>query len=139
MYIILDKNLKRVATLDMASEDNIFWGETIQSQLADDATSSDGIAEAGFASSTDPNANSKSWNDTLSGLTMLADSPAAQYLKVGNHLAVYDQTNDRWRVYRIYTVDETMDTTSGTNLVSVEATNLLIWRLGKTVKGSLKM
>lgn len=133
MYIILDKNLKRVATLDMASEDNIFWGETIQSQLADDATSSDGIAEAGFASSTDPNANSKSWNDTLSGLTMLADSPAAQYLKVGNHLAVYDQTNDRWRVYRIYTVDETMDTTSGTNLVSVEATNLLIWRLGKTI------
>ena len=76
----------------------------------------------------DPNANSKSWNDTFTGLTMVADSPAAQYLKVGNHLAAYDQANDRWRVYRIYTVDETMDTTSGTNLISADAINLLIWR-----------
>ena len=62
---------------------------------------------------------------------MVADSPAAQYLKVGNHLAAYDQANDRWRVYRIYTVDETMDTTSGTNLISADAINLLIWRLGR--------
>ncbi|KZL38734.1 phage tail spike protein [Secundilactobacillus collinoides] len=133
MYIILDKNLKRVATLDTTSDDDVFWGETIQSQLADDATSSDSITESGFASSTDPNANSKSWNDTLTGLTMLADSPAAQYLVVGNHIAVYDQFNDRWRVYRIYTVDENISTATGAHLVSVDAINLLIWRLGKTI------
>lgn len=133
MYVILDKNLKRVATLDTTTDTNIFWGETIQQQLADDNSSNDSINEASLANTSDPNANSKSWNDTFTGLTMVADSPAAQYLKVGNHLAAYDQANDRWRVYRIYTVDETMDNTSGTNLISADAINLLIWRLGKTI------
>ena len=33
VYVILDKNLKRVATLDTTTDTNIFWGETIQQQL----------------------------------------------------------------------------------------------------------
>src|SRR5699024_5180146 len=112
----------RVATLTNESSTNMFWGETITTQIADDNSNSD---ELGDMESTfnrqDPNANSKSWNDTLDGLTMLQSSPASQHLKVGNHIAVFDPIRQHWHVYRIYQTDETIDTVSGAHLVTADA------------------
>ncbi|AFS00595.1 MULTISPECIES: phage tail spike protein [Lentilactobacillus] len=134
MYIILDKNLKRVATLSTNSDANPFWGEVVERQIADDnSNSDDGITGVSTFNSTDPNANSKSWNDTLTGLTMLQSAPAAQYLTVGNSVAVYDDVHNHWRIYRIYQVDENIDATSGAHLVTVDAINLAIYKLNKTI------
>lgn len=132
-YVILDKNFKRVATLSATGDHNYFWGDSIQRQIADDNSSNDEIAGVDTFNSTDPNANSKSWNDTIDGLTMLRNEPAAQFLQQGNYLAVYDDVKDHWRPYRIHTVTESIDQVSGAHLVSVSAVNAAIWKLGKTV------
>lgn len=132
-YVVLDKSMKRVATLDPAGDTNYFWGDTINRQIADDNSSNDDIVGVDSFNSNDPNANSKSWNDTIDGLTMMQDEPAAQYLREGNYLAVYDDVTDRWRAYRIHTVTEPIDQTSGVHLVTVSAVNAAIWKLGKTV------
>lgn len=133
MYVILDSQLKRLASLDVHTDNNHFWGETIERQIADTDTENDELAGVDTFNSTDPNANSKSWNDVITGLTMPASEPAAGYLKEGNHIAVYDSVADHWRLYRIHTVTESIDQTSGTHLVSADAVNLAIWKLGKTV------
>lgn len=112
----------------------MFWGETLTQQIADDNANSDelGDMESSF-NRQDPNANSKSWNDTLDGLTMLQSSPASKHLKIGNSIAVYDDVRQHWRAYRIYQTDETIDSISGAHLVTVDAINLAIYKLGKTV------
>lgn len=132
-YVVLDKNFKRVATLSATAENNYFWGDTLSQQIADDNSSNDEIAGVDTFNSTDPNANSKSWNDTIDGLTMLRSEPAAQYLQQGNYLTVYDDKTDHWRAYRIHTVTESIDSISGAHLVSISAVNAAIWKLGKTV------
>ena len=133
MYIILDKNLKRTNTLTLDDDTNLFWGETVERQIADDETNSDDVSAESTFNTTDPNANSKSWNDTINNLTVLADSPVASNLIVGNYIGVHDDTVNHWRIYRIYQTDETIDSTSGTHLKSCDAINLAIWRLGKTI------
>ncbi|WP_282803938.1 phage tail spike protein [Secundilactobacillus kimchicus] len=133
MYIILDTQLKRLATIDAKSDQNMFYGDTLTRQIADSSTSSDEISGVSTFNSTDPNANSKMWNDSLEGLTMVATDKAAGYLHEGYHLAKYDEYTDRWRIYRIHTVTENVDPTSGVHLVSVSAINLAIWKLGKTI------
>ena len=133
MYVILDKNLKRTNTLTLDDDTNLFWGETVERQIADDETNSDDISAESTFNTTDPNANSKSWNDTINNLTVLADSPVASNLIVGNYIGVHDDTANHWRVYRIYQTDETIDSTSGTHLRSCDAINLAIWKLGKTI------
>lgn len=134
LYVILDKNLKRVATISADSKDNVFWGDTVNRQIADDQANSDDLGDGiSTFNKTDPNANSKSWNDTLDGLTMAQDSPAAQYLQIGNHIAIYDDSCNHWHVYRIYQTDETIDTVSGRHLVTVDGINLAIYKLGKTI------
>jgi len=133
MYVILDKNLKRTNTLTLDDDTNLFWGETVERQIADDETNSDDISSESTFNTTDPNANSKSWNDTINNLTVLADSPVASNLIVGNYIGVHDDTANHWRVYRIYQTDETIDSTSGTHLKSCDAINLAIWKLGKTI------
>lgn len=133
MYVVLDKNLKRTNTLTIDDDTNIFWGETVERQIADDETNSDEISAESTFNTTDPNANSKSWNDTINNLTVLASSPVAPNLIVGNHIAVRDESTNHWRVYRIYQTDETIDSTSGTHLKTCDAINLAIWKLGKTI------
>jgi len=44
MYVILDKNLKRTNTLTLDDDTNLFWGETLERQIADDETNSDDIS-----------------------------------------------------------------------------------------------
>lgn len=132
-YVILDSKMKRVATLDATNDNNYFWSDTINRQIADDNSSNDDIVGVDSFNSNDPNANSKSWNDTIDGLTMLRDEPAAQYLRQGNYLAKYDDRTSRWRAYRIHTVTESIDQTSGAHLVAASAVNAAIWKLGKTV------
>ncbi|WP_219565535.1 hypothetical protein, partial [Staphylococcus haemolyticus] len=41
--------------------------------------------------------------------------------------------HNHWRIYRIYQVDETIDATSGAHLVTVDAINLAIYKLNKTI------
>ncbi|MGR6794200.1 phage tail spike protein [Levilactobacillus brevis] len=132
-YVILDKSMKRVATIDPTADNNYFWGDELSQQIADDNSNSDDISGVDTFNSTDPNANSKNWNDTLDGLTMLQSEPAAQYLREGNYIAKYDSTTDRWRVYRIHTVTEPEDQVSGAHLITVSAINAAIWKLGKTI------
>ncbi len=133
MYVILDAQLKRLATLDITTDANQFWGETVERQIADTDTENDELSGVDTFNSTDPNANSKSWNDVITGLTMLANAPAAGYLKEGNHISVYDSVTDHWRIYRIHTVTESVDEVSGSHIVTADAVNLAIWKLGKTV------
>lgn len=133
MYVILDKNLKRTNTLSIDDDVNLFWGETVEQQIADDETNSDDISAESTFNTTDPNANSKSWNDTINNLTVIASSPVAPNLIVGNYIAVHDDTENHWRIYRIYQTDETIDSTSGQHLKTCDAINLAIWKLGKTI------
>lgn len=70
---------------------------------------------------------------------MLQSAPAAQYLTVGNSVAGYDDVHNHWRIYRIYQVDENIDATSGAHLVTVDAINLAIYKLNKTIPPQKKL
>ena len=131
--VLLDKNLKRLGSISPNSDKNAFWGETINRQIADDSSSNDSISGLDTFNRTDPNANSKMWGDEISGLTMVQDAPMAKNLVVGNSIARYNDDIGKWEVYRIINTDETMEETTGRHLVIVEATNLAIWHLGKTI------
>lgn len=133
ILVLLDKNLKRVGTISPFSQENPFWGESFNRQIADDASSNDEITALDTFNQTDPNANSKMWGDELTGLTMAQDAPMAKNLVIGNSIARYNDDIGKWEIYRIITTDESIDETTGHHLVSVEATNLAIWHLGKTI------
>lgn len=133
ILILLDKNLKRVGTISPFSDKNPFWGETIKRQIADDSASNDSITALDTFNRTDPNANSKMWGDEISGLTMTKDAPMAKNLVIGNSIARYNKDIDKWIIYRIITTDEAIDEVSGRHLVTIEAVNLAIWHLGKTI------
>lgn len=133
ILVLLDKDLKRVGTISPYSQDNAFWGESFNRQIADDSSSNDEITALDTYNRTDPNANSKMWGDELTGLTMTQDAPMAKNLVIGNSIARYNDDIGKWEIYRIITTDESIDETTGRHLVSVEATNLAIWHLGKTI------
>lgn len=131
--VLLNKNLKRLGTISPYSDKNMFWGESFNRQIADDSSSNDSITGLDTYNRTDPNANSKMWGDEITGLTMTQDSPMAVNLVVGNSIARYNDDIGKWEVYRIINTDETIEETTGRHLVIVEATNLAIWHLGKTI------
>lgn len=133
ILVLLDKNLKRIGTISPSSQDNAFWGESFNRQIADDSSSNDEITALDTFNRTDPNANSKMWGDELTGLTMTQDAPMAKNLVIGNSIARYNEDIGKWEIYRIITTDESIDESTGRHLVSVEATNLAIWHLGKTI------
>ena len=133
ILVLLDKDLRRMGTIAPKSDHNGFWGETFKRQIADDSSSNDSISGLDTFNRTDPNANSKMWGDEMSGLTMLKSSPMASNLVIGNSIARYNRDNGKWNIYRIITTDESMNESTGNHIVTAEATNLAIWRLGKNI------
>lgn len=137
MYLILDRNLKRIGqlTLDNAPGSCPFWGDEINQQLADedsDLTADDlGSESVSEFNAVDPHANTKNWLHTLNSINVPYGYPETEMIKLGNCLAYQDPDSDRWYVMRLTDVTDNTDV-SGTHYVSAVGVNLAVWDLGHT-------
>lgn len=131
-YIILDNQLRRIGLLsNRVRAGTPFWGDTIDQAIAEDDSAFAWEDLKDTFNTINLAANKKSYDHTITGITVPSSAPDAKYVVPGNHLLYYDSENQKYYVMRLINIDESAK--ENDRSFSFDAQNLAEWKLTRTI------
>ncbi|WP_367377259.1 phage tail spike protein [Levilactobacillus cerevisiae] len=131
-YIILDNQLRRVGLLsNRVRAGTPFWGDTIDQSIAEDDSAFAWEDLKDTFNTINLAANKKTYDHTITGITVPSNAPDAQNIAPGNHLLYYDSENQKYYVMRMMNIDQSNKETDQS--FSFDAQNLCEWKLTRTI------
>lgn len=131
-YIILDNQLRRIGLLsNHVRAGTPFWGDTIDQSIAEDDSAFAWEDLKDTFNTINLAANKKTYDHTITGITVPSNAPDAQNIVPGNHLLYYDSENQKHYVMRMMNIDQSSKETDQS--FSFDAQNLCEWKLARTI------
>lgn len=131
-YIILDNQLRRIGLLsNHVRAGTPFWGDTIDQSIAEDDSALAWEDLKDTFNTINLAANKKTYDHTITGITVPSNAPDAQNIVPGNHLLYYDSENQKHYVMRMMNIDQSSKETDQS--FSFDAQNLCEWKLARTI------
>ncbi|MUV40577.1 phage tail spike protein [Levilactobacillus brevis] len=131
-YIILDNQLRRIGLLsNRVRAGTPFWGDTIDQSIAEDDSAFAWEDLKDTFNTINLAANKKTYDHTITGITVPSNAPDAHNIVPGNHLLYYDSENQKYYVMRMMNIDQSSKETDQS--FSFDAQNLCEWKLTRTI------